>query len=176
MLPICMKHNIQQLWSKIQFSSDWRFCFMCVYETSHDVIKWKKIPRYWPFVRGIHRSPVNFLHNGQWRGAMMFSLICDCINGWVNNDEAGDLRCSRAHYDVTVMLHLHPKSYEKQAAAVTSMLPIFDSCWRVFISYNTIPRYYTPQNRCFLSHATQMTNDFDSRTRTWIYSELSNSH
>ena len=23
-----------------------------------DVIKWKHFPRYWPFVRGIHRSPV----------------------------------------------------------------------------------------------------------------------
>ena len=27
---------------------------------SHDdVIKWKHLPRYWPVVRGIHRSPVN---------------------------------------------------------------------------------------------------------------------
>ena len=26
--------------------------------THDDVIKWKHIPRYWPFVRGIHRSPV----------------------------------------------------------------------------------------------------------------------
>ena len=26
-----------------------------------DVIKWKHFPRYWPFVRGIHRSPVNLL-------------------------------------------------------------------------------------------------------------------
>ena len=68
-----------------------------------DVIKWKHFPRYWPFVRGIHRSPVNFPHKGQWRGALMFSLICVWINGWVNNREAGDLRCHCAHYDVTVM-------------------------------------------------------------------------
>ena len=68
-----------------------------------DVIKWKHFPRYWPFVRGIHRSPVNSPHKGQWRGALMFSLICVWINGWVNNREAGDLRCYRAHYDVTVM-------------------------------------------------------------------------
>ena len=27
-----------------------------------DVIKWKQFPRYWPFVRGIHRSPVNSPH------------------------------------------------------------------------------------------------------------------
>ena len=58
---------------------------------------------YWPFVRGIHRSPVNSLHKGQWRGALMFSLICTRINGWVNNREAGDLIRHRAHYDVIVM-------------------------------------------------------------------------
>ena len=33
-------------------------------------------PCYWPYVRGIHRRPVNSTHNGQWRGALMFSLIC----------------------------------------------------------------------------------------------------
>ena len=32
--------------------------------------------RYWPFVRGIHRSPMNSPLKGQWRGALMFSLIC----------------------------------------------------------------------------------------------------
>ena len=63
----------------------------------------KHFPRYWPFVRGIHRSPVNSPHKGQWRGALMFSLICVWINDWVNNREAGDLRHYRAHYDVIVM-------------------------------------------------------------------------
>ena len=76
----------------------------CGYIIQHDdVIKWKYFPCYWPFVRGIHRSPVNSPHKGQWRGALMFSLICVWINGWVNNCEAGDLRRYRAHYDVTVM-------------------------------------------------------------------------
>ena len=71
-------------------------------EKHDDVIKWKHFPRYWPFVRGIHRSPVNSPHKGQWRGALMFSLICARINDWVNNREAGDLRRRRAHYDATV--------------------------------------------------------------------------
>ena len=44
---------------------------------------------------GIHRWPVNSPHKGQWRGALMFSLICTWINGWVNNREAGDLRHHR---------------------------------------------------------------------------------
>ena len=70
----------------------------------HDnVMKWKHFPRHWPFVRGIHRSPVNSPHKGQRRGALMFSSICVWINGWVNNREAGDLSCHRAHYDVIVM-------------------------------------------------------------------------
>ena len=68
-----------------------------------DVMKWKHFPRYWPFVRGIHRSPVNSLHKGQWRGAFMFSLIGAWINLRVNNREADDLRRYRAHYDVIVM-------------------------------------------------------------------------
>ena len=68
-----------------------------------DVIKWKHFPRYWPFVRGNHRFPVISPHKGQWRGALMFSLICVWIDGWINNREAGDLRRYRAHYDVIVM-------------------------------------------------------------------------
>ena len=68
-----------------------------------DVIKWKHFPRYWPFVRGIHRSPVNSLHKGQWRGVLMFSLICVWINGWENTREAGDFRRYRVHCDVIVM-------------------------------------------------------------------------
>ena len=71
-----------------------------------DVMKWKHFPRYWPFVRGIHRSPVNSPHKDQWRAALMFSLICIWINGWVNYREAGDLRRHRAHYDVIVMYDL----------------------------------------------------------------------
>ena len=68
-----------------------------------DVIKWKHFPRYWPFVREIHQSPVNTPHKGQWHGALMFSLICTWINGWVKKREAGDLRRHRTLYDVTVM-------------------------------------------------------------------------
>ena len=78
-----------------------------------DVIKWKHFPRYWPFARGIHRSPVNSPHKDQWRGALMFSLICVWINGWVHNREAGDLRRYRAHYDVSVMFTIKNSVREK---------------------------------------------------------------
>ena len=76
-----------------------------------DVIKWKHFPRNWSFVRGIHRSPVNSPHKGQWLGAFMFSLICVWINDSVNNRDAGDLRRYRAHYDVIVMSWLHPAGF-----------------------------------------------------------------
>ena len=68
-----------------------------------DVIKWKHFLRYCPFVRGIQRSPVNYPHKGRWRRALMFSLICVWINGWVNNREAGDLNRYHAHYDIIKM-------------------------------------------------------------------------
>ena len=47
---------------------------------------------------------VNSPHKGQWRGALMFTLICAGINDWVNNREAGDLRRHLDHYDVSVMV------------------------------------------------------------------------
>ena len=56
-----------------------------------------------PLCGEFHRSPLNTPHRGQWRGALMFSLICAWINDWVNNREAGDLRRHHTHYYVIVM-------------------------------------------------------------------------
>ena len=71
--------------------------------THNGVNKWKCFPRYWLFVRGIHRSPVNSPHKGQWRESLMLSLICARTSDWVTNRDAGDLRRHRAHHDVIVM-------------------------------------------------------------------------
>ena len=76
-----------------------------------DAIKWKRFPRNWPLVRRIHRWSVNSPHKGQWRGALMLSLICARIKGWVNNRKAGDLRRDRAHYDVIVMINVRFSYY-----------------------------------------------------------------
>ena len=46
---------------------------------------------------------MNSPHKGQWRGALVFPLICAWINGSVNNHEAGALKRHRAHYDVNLM-------------------------------------------------------------------------
>ena len=69
-------------------------------------------PRHWPFVWGIHRSPVNSPHKGHWRGSLMFSLIYVWINCWVNNREAGDFIRHRIHYVVAVMYAKQTKSMQ----------------------------------------------------------------
>ena len=89
-----------------------------------DVIKWKHFPRNWPFVREIHRSPVNFPHKGQWRGALMFSLIYAWINDWVNNREAGDLRRQNGHYDIIVMNDNNSIPHPLCQANVMIILPL----------------------------------------------------
>ena len=79
-------------------------CLAGYIQDHDDVIKWKYFKRYWPFVRGIHRSPVNSSHKGRWCGASVVSLICTWTNGWANNRDAGDLIRHRAHNDITVMI------------------------------------------------------------------------
>ena len=41
----------------------WRHC-IGLHVMYDDVIEWKQFPRYWPFVWGTHRSPVNFRYKG----------------------------------------------------------------------------------------------------------------
>ena len=47
--------------------------------THDDVIKLKHILRCWPFVRGIHRPPVNSPHKGQWISEIMTSFWLTCL-------------------------------------------------------------------------------------------------
>ena len=54
----------------------------------NDVIKWKLIPRYWSFVRAIHRSPMNSPHNGTVMWISMF-LWCGSHNCETNSQFTG---------------------------------------------------------------------------------------
>ena len=101
------KWNKTDRWGKSEVSLNTVMVWFIHTTACHDdVIKWKHFPCYWPFVRGIHRSPVNSPHKGQWRGASMFTVICVWINGSVSTREAGDLRRYRNHFDVIVMFNL----------------------------------------------------------------------
>ena len=130
-----------------------------------DVMKWKHFPRYWTFARGIHRSPADSPHEGQSRGAMMFSLKYAWANGWTNNQNAGDLRRHGTHCDVTVMAvasmdfwysfkHHLPGCVSGIEAISLMIFPV--SKWKIIrVEYGTI--WQIP------SH---------SKTLTWINSNL----
>ena len=87
-------------------------------------------------------SPVNSPHKGQWRGALMFLLICAWIHGCANNCGAGNSRRHRAHYDVTVMNVNHSLRWNELS---TPWLIIFSSSLRdaiIFQRHNTITPLY----------------------------------
>ena len=115
LVNLCGLSRTRVLWSPIWGLLQYD---ITIRNSSHDdVIKWKHFPRYWPFVRGIHRPPTITMHNCgvtiivallSWRGALVFSLISASINDSVNEREAGDLRRHHAHYDVTKMLKSTP--------------------------------------------------------------------
>ena len=50
-----------------------------------------------------------FPSQSQWRGALMFSLICTWTNDGANNRDAGDLRCHCVHCNVTVIIFISDK-------------------------------------------------------------------
>ena len=63
------------------------------------VMKWKHFPRYWPFVRGIHRSPVDSPHKGPVTRSFVQELLTKQTKGrWI--------KMSLCSFDVAVMTHL----------------------------------------------------------------------
>ena len=111
-----------------------------------DVIKWKHFPRNWPLVRGIHRSRWIPPHKGQWRGALMFSLICVWINGWVNNREAGDLRRHRGHCDVSVMLYFGVVPVSTKVPYYITMIKIGSNKSLIHDEYTQFGHIYSSRN------------------------------
>ena len=107
--PLCLRVHTWGIWDQQPvhkgvrdiWKSSCKDTYTFSYVVPHDdVIKWKHFPRYWPFVRAIHRSrgiPRTKASDAE------LSLISAWINGWVNNREAGDLRRNRTRYDVIVM-------------------------------------------------------------------------
>ena len=88
-----------------------RHCVICdsiipTVHINHDgVIKWNNFRATGALCAGMANSP----HKGQWRGALMFFVICTWTNenNRVNNRDAGDLRRHGTHYDVLVMVLQH---------------------------------------------------------------------
>ena len=74
--------------------------------TNDDVIKWKRFSALLALCEGIPlRSSVDCPHNGQWRGALMFSFFDLCVNLRLSKQSRrrwfGTPSDDRALYDVT---------------------------------------------------------------------------
>ena len=82
------------------------------------------------------RSPVNSPHKSQWRGALMFSLICAWTNDRVNNRDAGNLRRHRPHYDVIVILCDMLASFCKKTIVCGSVRSLL---WQQAIDWSCLP-------------------------------------
>ena len=96
-------------------------------------------------LQGIHRSPVNSPHKGQWCGALIFSLIFVWINGWVNNREAGDLRRYRAHYDVSVMHPFDGFVQERLTPLLMHWIYVFLALTHHIVNPNFMKRFQTEE-------------------------------
>ena len=122
-----------------------------------DVIKWKYFPRNWSFVRGVHRSPVTSPNKGQWRGALMFSLIC----AWKSGLETpwDGLRRHRAHYDVRVMSAMYRIGTSRSSIQEGS-------------SYNRMS-VMTTQITFQILHTHALKQNC-ARCRKWLYSPIQN--
>ena len=94
-----------------------------------DIIKWNHFLRYWPFVWGTHRWPVNSSHKGQWRGALMFSLICAWIKGWVKNKGRWFTTPSRPLYHCYGLLVARPLRWFK-----TPSRPLWCHCYGLLVA------------------------------------------
>ena len=97
-----------------------------------------------------------FPHKDQWRRALMFSLICAWTKGSVNNRNAGDFRCHRAHYDVVVMngrVCISPAEFH--------MIPL------TFYGSTIVPKCYENRNTVVLSMAST------EPVARWLFMKLS---
>ena len=102
---LCYRYAIRSMWSihssvRLFSSCLWLLHWHEIMVTSSNGNNFRVTGPLWGESTGYRWIP---LTKGQWRGALMFSLICDWTNGWANNRGAGDLRRHRANHDVTVM-------------------------------------------------------------------------
>ena len=105
-------HRLYSVWYVRTWWREWLTMEMLsnVVTLDHDdVITWKLFLRYWPFALGIHRSPVNSPHKGQWHWALMFSLISACIKGWAWTKwtvlQTGSIRWTLCYFDPNTSEH-----------------------------------------------------------------------
>ena len=109
-----------------------------------------------PSVTGHH-------HKGQWRKALMFSLVCTWTYDWESTRDVADLRHHRVHYGVTVMIlawwqqsSIHWKSSFSGNAIFIEVLKYLCCNWchsRILpITFVAPEMLHTSQKYCFFGH------------------------
>ena len=134
--------------------------------------------------------PVNSPHKGQWDGALMFSLICAWISGWVNNREAGELRRHRGHYDVNVMYKNYVSHYFSKRRSSSLMRTLYPKKYAHVFCFAVLCCGYTltdfPISTRLTSLALWQSNDCPSASKAtlmkmykyfmWIHYERLHNH
>ena len=106
-----------------------------------------------------HWSPVDSPHKGQWRGVLMFSLICVWTKGWANNRDVGDLRRHRTHWIPLTKGQLRGKCFYLMTPSwiphcvfptILSLVHFghatlrHPTVWSILLIYLAIPLYVAP--------------------------------
>ena len=128
-----------------------------------DVIKWKHFPRYWPFVRGIHRSPVNSPH----KGTRSFDIFLDLrLNkrfgkqrwGWWFETSSHPLwRHCNAYISLAFIIEgYRPKNFNKGPRKTWHGLLFNLQTWAPILRLQRYSKYQTAREGSFLCESTSM--------------------
>ena len=127
-------------------------CWFCVaYEILRRSFTWcydiDTFPRYWPFVTGIHRSPMYSYHKGLLRGALVFSLICT----WTNGFGSGDMTCSKKG-KVVFLISLY-KCHPRKIRSSLTRLPWMPSVVNIIVAGETVLIFDVIMNKSHEIHS-----------------------
>ena len=87
MRPHPTMHTLSDLWNKLCRS------MRVKYRLAHvEVMTWKRCLHYWPFVKGIHRWPVNSPHKGPVRQTFDISFVVSIPRLLHKQSSCGDLK------------------------------------------------------------------------------------
>ena len=113
-----------------------------------DVIKGKNFPCYWPFVRGMHRSPVNSPNKGQWRE--LWCLFDLCLKKGLSKQSGGwwfetPSRPLLRHYNMSIAGAIGALFIYSRAIAISGLTLLYISLkLRTYqIPYRTIVYFFS---------------------------------
>ena len=116
---------------------------------SHDgVMPWKHLPHYWPFVRGIHRWPVDYPHKEPVIRNVGISLMLGRTSWLTSGQDIGELKLYDAHvpsqycygYKVSAVRKLFHKRQQIQYFVPPADLSLTTGCYPVKLMTKLLPK------------------------------------